>query len=53
MGHVMKLTMADVVQVNKGTGLHLSQNVCTYTYAETTKEGIIQTFKEMCVVGTN
>jgi hypothetical protein len=44
--------MADVVQVDEGTGLHLSQNVRTYTYAETAEEGVVQMFKEMRVAGT-
>lgn len=39
-------------KVDEGTGLHLSQNVRTYTYAETAEEGVVQMFKEMRVQGT-
>jgi hypothetical protein len=51
-GRVPKLMMADVAQVDEGTRLHLLQNIRTYTYTEMVKEGVIQMFKEMCIVGT-
>ena len=46
------MTAANVAQVDEGIGLHLSQNVRTYTYAETAEEGVVQMFKEMRVAGT-
>ena len=40
------------MKVDEGMGLHLSQNLRTYTYTETAEEGVVQMFKEMWVEGT-